>query len=255
MKIGVCVGTDMEKIRIAKEIGYDYVESNCGDLVKASDEKIEEMKNAGIPVLTANCFIGLRIVGPERDDEKISEYLAKLFERASYLGLEYLVFGSSGARKKPDDMSLEEVKAQTVDFLKKHVVPNCEKYNIKIAIEPLRKQECNWLNTIENGVEIAEMTGSPYINVLCDVKHMYEGNDSFENITRFADKLIHAHTSNPIGNEEHNRTYPASGDEFNQDDFVIPVKEAGIASCSIEAGVTDFEADAGKAYEVLKKYR
>ncbi len=255
MKIGVCVGTDIEKMKIAKEIGYDYVESNSGDIVKATDEKIEEMKNIGIPVLTSNCFIGLRIVGPERDDEKISEYLSKLFERSSYLGLEYLVFGSSGARKKPDDMSLEEVKAQTVDFLKKHVVPNCEKYNIKIAIEPLRKAECNWLNTIENGVEIAEMVGSPYINVLCDVKHMHDGNDSLENITRYADKLIHAHTSNPLGDGEHKRIYPAVGDGYNQDDFILPCIKAGIPSCSIEADVIDFEQDAKNAFEVLKKYR
>lgn len=256
MKIGVCTNVDTERMKLAKEIGYDFVETNSENLVKASDEAIEEMKNSGIPILSSNCFIGLRLFGEERaSDEEIDNYLAKLFARASYLGIECLVFGSSRARKKPDDMSLEEVKAQTVDFLKRFVVPNCEKYNIKIAIEPLRKEECNWLNLVENGAEIAEAVGSPYINVLCDVKHMYSGNDSFENITKYADKLIHAHTSNPLGDETHKRIYPALNDEFNQDAFILPVKKAGIETIAIEADVIDFEQDARKAYEVLKNYR
>ncbi len=255
MKIGVCVGTDVDRMKIIKDIGYDYIESNCQDIAKCTDEKLEEIKAVGLPVVTANCFIGLKVVGEERDDEKIKEYLARLFKNASYLGMKYLVFGSSGARKKPDNMTLEECKAQTVDFLKRLVLPNCEKYGIRIAIEPLRPAECNWLNTVENGYEIAQAVGSPYINVLADVKHMYEQNEPFSTITAHADKLIHAHTSNPVGNEKNNRIYPAEGDSFNQDDFMLPLIEAGVETCSIEAGYDDFAAEAKAAFEVLKKYR
>lgn len=256
MKIGVCTNVDVARMRLAKEIGYDFVETNSENLVKATDEEVEAMKNAGIPILSSNCFIGLKLFGSERaSEEEFKNYLAKLFARASYLGIECLVFGSSRARRRPDDMSLEEVKAQMADFIKKYVVPNCEKYNIKIAIEPLRKEECNWLNLVENGVEIAELVGSPYINVLCDVKHMADGSDSFENITKYADRLIHAHTSNPLGDETHKRIYPAIGDSFNQDAFILPVKRAGITTVAIEADVIDFEQDARRAYEVLKSYR
>lgn len=255
MKIGVCVGDDVNKIKIAKEIGFDYVESHCQDIAKASPEKLEEMKNAGMPIVTANCFIGQRIVGPERDEEKIVEYLERLFKNASYLELEYMVFGSSGARKKPDDMSLEEVKAQTVDFLKRLVLPNCEKYGIKIAIEPLRPQECNWLNTIGNGVEIAEAVGSPYIRVLADVKHMFDQNEPYEDIEKYGKWLLHSHTSNPLGDGGNKRIYPAPGDEYDQDLFILPLIAQGVETCSVEANVTDFETDCRNAYEVLKKYQ
>lgn len=255
MKIGICVGTDVAKMKLLKEIGFDYAESHCQDIAKCTPEMLDEIKAVGLPVIAANCFIGLKFIGSERDDEKLAEYLDRLFANASYLGLEYLVLGSSGARKKPDDMPLEECKAQMVDFLKKLVIPRCEKYGIRIAIEPLRPRECNWLNTVANGVEIAKASGSDYIRVLADVKHMDAQNESMDEILKYKGWLIHAHTSNPKGNEDHNRIYPAEGDGFDQDTFVLPLIAAGVETCSVEAGCNDFENDAKAAYEVLKKYR
>lgn len=254
MKIGACVGTNVDSMRIIKAIGYDYAECHCQDLVKKPMEYIEEMKATGLPVLAANCFIGLRVVGEERDDEKIREYLAVLFERAAYLGIECLVFGSSGARRIPEGMSLEEGRAQIVDFLKRLVVPYAEKYDIKVAIEPLRPAECNAVNTVADGIEIAKKVDSPYVKVLADVKHMYEQNEDFKLLYDYKGWIIHAHTSNPDPDPSLNkkRIYPKASDKFNQLDFIEPLKEIGVEHCSIEADVIDFPADAAAAFEALK---
>ena len=85
MKIGVCCGTDVEKIRYIKSLGYDYAESHCQEIVKADDQKIEALKATGLPILAANCFISLRVVGEEKDEAAIKEYLEKLFSKASRL--------------------------------------------------------------------------------------------------------------------------------------------------------------------------
>ena len=257
MKIGVCVGDNIENMLIAKKIGYDYVETNAGDLVKADEELFVKMKNVGIPILTSNCFIGMRVVGPERDFDAMEKYVDKLFSRASELGLKIMVFGSSGARKRRDEEGLtaDECREQVADFLKKFVAPRAEKYNIRVAIEPLRPAECNIINTISDGVEIAKKVGSPNIKVLCDLRHMYVQDEPMSEIEKYADWLIHCHTSNPEGDEKHDRTFPKAKDNFNQDDFLIPCINAGMEMCSIEAGVTDFETDAREAFEVLKKYR
>ena len=154
MKIGACVGANAESMRIIKKIGFDYAEGHSQDIVKKPMEYIEEMKATGIPMLAANCFIGLRVVGEERDDEKIKEYLEELFKRGAYLGIKYFVFGSSGARRIPDGMTLEEGRAQIVDFLKRLVVPVAEKYNIRVAIEPLRPAECNAINTVATALRL-----------------------------------------------------------------------------------------------------
>ncbi len=257
MKIGVCVGTDTEKMKYIKALGYDYAESHCQEIVRKDKEHLDAMKATGLPVIAANCFIGLRVVGEERNDEQISEYLETLFSKASYLGLKYLVFGSSGARRIPEGMSLEEGRKQIVDFLKTLVVPCAEKYDLTVAIEPLRPQECNAINTIDDGVEIAKKVNSPYVKVLADVAHMFYQNEDFSKILTYKDWIVHAHTSNPYPAPELEckRIYPKAVDSFKQADFIELLKEIGVEYCSIEANVLDFEEDAKEAYDVLSALR
>lgn len=257
MKFGVCVGTSVEKMRYIKDLGFDYAESHCQEIVNATEEKLEEIKTTGLPVVAANCFIGMRVVGEEKDEEAIKEYLAKLFERAAYLGLKYLVFGSSGARRIPDGMSLEEGREEIVYFLKNLVAPLAEKYDIPVAIEPLRPQECNAINTVADGVAIAKKVDSDYIKVLADVAHMYVQNEDFEVLKEYKGWVVHAHTSNPNPPSEldKKRIYPKKGDCFSQADFVESLKVVGVEHCSIEADVIDFNEDAAKAYDVLKDLR
>lgn len=257
MKFGVCAGTDVEKMKYIKALGYDYAESHCQEIVRADKEKLDAMKATGLPVVAANCFIGMRIVGEEKNEAEIKEYIETLFEKASYLGLEYLVFGSSAARRIPEDMSLEDGRAEIVDFLKNHVVPVAEKYNLPVAIEPLRPEECNAINTIADGVEIAKRVDSPFVKVLADVAHMYVQNEDVNSLSDYKGWIVHAHTSNPdpdpsLGKK---RTYPKIGDEFSQASFVNALKAVGVEHCSIEADVIDFESDVRNAYEVLKELR
>ncbi len=257
MKIGVCVGTSAEKMKYIKEIGYDYAESHCQEIAKASYEKLDEMKAVGLPVIAANCFIGMPVVGSEKDEEAIREYLDRLFEKASYLGLECLVFGSSAARRIPEGMSLEEGREEIVYFLRELVAPLAEKYDIPVAIEPLRPEECNAINTVADGIEIAKKVGSPYIKVLADLAHMFVQNEEMSYLLGCKGMVIHAHTSNPdpdpsLGKK---RIYPDKSDAFNQAEFFEPLKTIGVEHCSIEAEVIDFNEDAAKAYEILKYLR
>lgn len=257
MKFGVCVGTDIDKMKYIKVLGYDYAEGHCQQIAKKGKAYLDEMKATGLPMVAANCFIGLRIVGEEKDYAKIDEYLATLFENASYLGLKYLIFGSSGARRIPEGMSLEDGRAEIIEFLKNHVLPLAEKYNIVVAIEPLRPEECNAINTVADGVEIAKAVNSPYIKVLADVAHMYVQNESMESLLEYKGWVVHAHTSNPDpdGSLDCKRIYPKDSDEFSQASFIEPLKAIGVEHCSIEANVLEFESDAQDAYNILKELR
>ena len=257
MKFGVCVGTDIEKMKLIKAIGYDYAESHCQEIAKRDKEHLDAMKATGIPVVAANCFIGMKVVGEEKNEAEIKAYLETLFEKASYLGLKHLVFGSSAARRIPDGMSLEEGRTEIVDFLKNFVVPVAEKYNLPVAIEPLRPEECNAINTVADGVEIAKRVDSPFVKVLADVAHMFVQNETMESLLEYKGWIIHTHTSNPdpdpsLGKK---RTYPKIGDTFSQKSFVDALESIGVEYCSIEADVIDFETDARNAYEVLKELK
>ena len=256
MKIGVCIGNKPELIEKVKNAGFDYAELNCGQIAAATKEELDALKAVGLPLLCANCFIGLRVVGDERDDEAIKEYIERLMSKCAYLGVECTVFGSSGARRIPQGGSYEKNVEEVVSFLRDIVAPVAEKYNITVAIEPLRKAECNFINTVEEGVKIAKLVNRPSIKVLGDCLHMYAENEPFEKMVEYSSFMYHAHASNPCPvNSEHARVFPAPGDKFNQDLFMLPVIKSSITHCSVEASCKDFHEDLKKAYEIMKKYR
>lgn len=257
MKFGICVGTDIEKMKYMKALGYDYAEGHCQEIARKDKTYLDAMKETGLPMVAANCFIGMRIVGEEKNYAEIDAYLAKLFENASYLGLRYLVFGSSAARRIPEGMSLEEGRAEIIDFLKNHVVPLAEKHNIIIAVEPLRPEECNAINTVADGVEVAKAVDSPFVKVLADVAHMFVQNEIMESLLEYKGWVVHAHTSNPDPDPSlgRKRIYPVSTDKFSQASFINALKEIGVEYCSIEAEIQDFESDAKNAYEVLRELK
>lgn len=257
MKIGVCTGTNLEHIRIAKDIGFDYVESHCQSLVKASLQELDAMTAVGIPILTANCFIGQSIVCKDRDDKAIEAYLEALFSRAEAVGIGCLVFGSGWARRIPEEMPRETGMAMIESFLKELVVPAAEKYDVMVAIEALRHEECNCLNSVAEAAAVAKKIKSPYIHVLGDVFHMIEVGEPIDSLPQYRDLLLHVHTSNPTPNPEtgNKRTFPKRSDSFSQASFLLPAIEAGVQTCSIEAGTNDFAADAVEAFEVLREFR
>ncbi len=259
MRIGVCVGTRYDDMLKAKALGYDYVESHCQEIAAMSDEELEKYKNSGVKILAACCFIGLKVIGKGKDEKAIDAYLSEMFRKTHYLGLEYLVFGSGASRKMyPEDgLTVDEAREQIAQFLSKSVVPLCEKYNMTVVIEPLRKEECNVISTVPEAIEVAKKVDSEYIKVLADVRHMVAGNDPLEDLAKYGEYLRHGHTSNPYPPAEtgKNRIFPKKGDGFNQDDFFLPMIAAGVEHISIEADLINFDDDAAGAIEVLKKYQ
>ena len=71
MKFGICVGTDIEKMKYIKSVGYDYAEGHCQEIARKDKAYLDEMIATGLPVVAANCFIGLRIVGEEKNEAEI----------------------------------------------------------------------------------------------------------------------------------------------------------------------------------------
>ena len=253
MKFGACVGTDEEKIRVSKEIGFDYVETNLTEISAMSEEEFEAflqvLKKTEIPCEASNCFIPgeHKLVGEAVDYKSISAYVAKALARASRIGIHSAVFGSGGARRVPEGVSKEDAHKQIVYFLKEIVSPEAAKYGINIAIEPLNKKECNCLNSVLEGVAIAKATGCDNIKTLADLYHVFLENDPLDKIAALKGEIIHAHIANPVG-----RCYPAPGDGFDYAPFINALKAAGCDRCSVEAGTKDFTNEAPKVLAVLK---
>lgn len=253
MKFGTCIGTDEEKIKISKEAGFDYIETNLTNITAMSDREFEgflkTLEQNDIPCEASNCFIpsDYKLVGESVDYISISAYVAKALARAERLGIKTAVFGSGGARRVPDGVTREEAHKKIIYFLKEIVAPEAFKYGIRIAIEPLNSQVCNCLNSVLEGAAVARATGCDNVETLADLYHIYIDNDPLDKIARLKDEVIHAHIANPVA-----RCYPAPGDGFDYAPFFNALKAVGCERCSVEADSKDFVNDATKALAVLR---
>ena len=212
--LGIC---GSKWVDAAQTAGLNYLEANVSSFLmpEKSDEEFAANKalalSSPLPFYSANGFFPreIKIVGPEADPDRAVRYAETACRRASEIGMKILVLGSGGSRKIPDGFSRDEAERQFVDFLKR-IAPAAEKFGVLVAIEPLQASECNFINTVKEGADLARRTGSPNICVIADIFHMTRMQESPASIIEAADKLVHCHIA-----ENEARTAPGvKGDNF-----------------------------------------
>lgn len=260
MRYGVCTGIEHPKrVEIVKKAGFDYIEGGFCTLSRGSDEVFEAFGTAleanGIKCEAANGFFprDLCLLGESFNEEKIIEYIENGFKRGSLIGLRKVSFGSGRARSIPDNMSYNEAFKGLGEILRNVISPLAEKYGIIIVTEPLRKDECNIINTVKEGVMLSVLAGKDNISTLADIYHMLGEGDTNEDIKQLKGLIKHSHISYPYKKGELKRAFPESEDEFDYRSFIEALEEAGCDTCSVEAQTIDFEADALKAGRMLKR--
>jgi len=89
----------------------------------------------------------------------------------------------------------------------KAAVPELERQEVRIALEPLGHEEGNFLNTAADGRKLQAMIDSPHVQLHLDVKAMSDESTPIPKIIRDnADAMIHFHANDP------NRQGPGMGD-------------------------------------------
>lgn len=259
MKYGVCVGIDkLDRVRVAAECGFDYVETSFGAMTNADDATYEAFKQTirecNIPCESANGFLPreIRVTGDSVDSEVVRAFVEKGMQRAKELGIQVVVFGSGGARNLDESTSYTKGIQQLIVFLRDIAGPIAAKYGVRIAIEPLRPQESNIINRVKEGVMLAAAANCPNVGGLGDLYHMAVIGDNGDEIRAVKGSLYHTHIANPGLNSEKRRWYPADASEYDYKDFLDAVEYAGCPRCSIEASCDDFAVEAPKALAVLR---
>ncbi len=258
MKIGVCRGLDdFAAMKVAVEAGIDYLETGFGCLAQFSDEKIDEAKDVleslSLDCIASNGFIpgDMKLVGDEIDYVALSEYIDRGFTRAEKLGVKTVVLGSGKARSFDEGFPLEKAKEQLAFFLSEYAAPRAEKAGAIIVIEPLRFGESSMIYTVNDGIEIARMSGKNNVKGLADLYHVYGNDDSIENIAECKGQVYHAHIAQPI-----TRMYPSVLDDEEikiiYKNFLDSLKSCGCETCSIEAHTDDFGKDIFDGIKLLK---
>jgi D-psicose/D-tagatose/L-ribulose 3-epimerase len=252
VEIGVC--TSLKNVAAAKAAGFDYVELGTTEIAALSAADFEralvEVKAVGLPVPVTNLFLPatIKVTGPTIDVNAQMAYVAKAFDRLQRLGVATVVFGSGGARRIPDGFPKEDAFLQLVEFGRR-IAPEAARRGITIAIEPLRRQESNIINSAAEGLALVDAIGHPNFQLMIDFFHLSTEQEDPAVVSRAGARLRHLHMANPQG-----RVYPRSWAEFNYAPFFDVLRTTGYARrMSIEGTAADFAADAPPAIALLRR--
>jgi len=273
MRFGNCIGiTDYEKIKILKDLGFDYAEAPIAPAYDAPQADIDkfasQLEKYDIKCEAVNFIFkgGIKIAGEEADEKTIRGYLSELFSKTKNLGYEIVVLGSGGARKISDPFPRERAMEQIVFLCRDILCEFAEKYNFTVAVEELNYSETNIINLVSEAKEIADAVNHPRCKVLLDFYHIALNKDDVPSIACLCENIAHTHIANP-----HKRYYPFWTDDINAaggyGEFFGSLKKAGYnGRMSIEgnggvlagsplAGLfkqQDFENDCRYSLEFLK---
>lgn len=251
--IGACRG--IGDAAILQEAGASYIEIAISRFLmpESPDQDFEEnlalAKASPIPVLSGNGFYpgDIRLTGPEAETERAVAYARKAFERGAQIGMKYFVLGSGKARAIPEGFDPAEARAQFVDLCRQ-IAPYAEAAGITIVIEPLRRQETNFINSVHEGYGIVKEVGHPALCVLADFYHMTQESEGPESIIEAGAALRHCHIAEDI-----NREAPGtSGQDFTP--YFKALEEIGYrGNISIECRWNDFGSQVAPAIAEIKR--
>jgi sugar phosphate isomerase/epimerase len=252
-RIGVC--TSVANAPLLKQAGCSFVEIGINSfLIPDKDDadfaaNLKSASESVLPVLAGNVFFpgNIKLVGPDLDKEAILRNSEVAMKRAKQMGVRIFVLGSGRARQIPDDFDREKAIAQFVDLCQ-HIALLGEKYDVVVVVEPLRKQETNFIHTVRQGTEIARIVNHPNLRVLADFYHMACEDEDAQAIVEAGDLLYHCHIA-----EKAERTAPGvKGDDFTP--YFKALKEINYKGhISLECNWKNFAEEIIPAVEEMRR--
>ena len=252
VKIGVCgSAADFGK---AEQFGFDYFEPAAAAIAGLSAQEFADFEkrvsHSRIRCEAFNSFIrSLQVVGPSVDREAVTAYVRSTLDRCRALGGEIVVWGSAGSRNVPEGFSREEAWKQIRSFLAAAGEIARER-KIVLAIEPLRKQESNILNTCAESLRMVKEVDHPNVKTIVDYYHLREEKEDPSILEQGRGDIVHLHFANPNG-----RLWPKKADEDAEyGRFFEYVKKTRYAARISIEGRGSYETDAAASQEFFKNF-
>ncbi len=256
-------GTDAGAARLARtgigyvdaiaRAGFDYIELPLAQVMDLADAEfdtlLKQLAASGLPCLAFNnCFpVHFRLTGPAIDEAVVDDYFTRAMTRVERAGASRVVFGSGPAKMVPAGFPMDEAFDQIAALLRR-LAPAARAHGVTIAIEPLRHQECNIINTYAEGCRLARAVDDANVKVLVDYYHLGTEREPASDIIENAHLLCHAHTARLEA-----RGFPTVLDDELNRDFYSALKAIGYdGGISLEAYTDDFEREAPASLAFLR---
>jgi len=174
-------------------------------------------------------------------------YAVAAMRRAESLGAKVVVFGSGPSKQVPPGFAIDAARAQLIELLQA-LSPVARELGLTIAIEPLRRQECNIVNSAAEGLALVRSVASEEVKLLVDFYHLDAEKENPTIVREAGAEIRHIHIARPEG-----RAFPAPADAPLFADFFAAL--AAIAydgRVSIEAYSGHLSRDAAVGLSFLR---
>lgn len=202
MEYGFCTGfatTPLWQIerKMIEEIereGYDYVELPLMSVACLGDGEFNTLSSYFSSFVSCNLFpSNIPLLSKDRNVEAISNYLDLAFSRAQKLGIKEVIFGSGKARSFDSSFTKEEALKELEKLIKEVIIPIAVKNGIVVLLEPLKRDECNIINTVEEAYSLVRLVNHPSFSLMADLYHMENNGEDLSILPLLANSLEHVH--------------------------------------------------------------
>jgi len=251
VRLGVCTSD----VAGAVKYGFDYIEPAAADIAGMSEDKFrqyaDQVLSSPIRCEAFNSFIRrpeLVVLGNDVPATALKDYMEACLARCRKLGASIVVWGSAGSRKVPDGFSRERARQQIAEFLRM-AGDIARRSEIVIAIEPLRTQESNILNTGAETLEMVRMVKHSNVRMIIDYFHLREENEDPQIIENAQHEIAHLHFANPQG-----RIWPHDlREDAHYESFFRYLKKVGYTGRISIEGRGSFDADAARSLAFFRE--
>lgn len=162
----------------------------------------QQAADAGLEVIGLHWLLaktdGFYLTSPEVSVRRETiEYFKGLAELCSDVGGHVMVLGSPQQRNLLPGVAYDAAEQYAAEVLC-GAMQTCADCGVTIALEPLGPAECDFLNSAESAIRLAELVASPHCKLHLDVKAMAsEPQPIDQTIRQSADWMVHFHANDP----------------------------------------------------------
>ncbi len=247
---------DIENDSLLRSFGYRYIIESTNKILSprnVSDQQFKDqlqiIKKLRVPLFACNLFIpgDLKVVGPNVNKEAVLAYVEIVLQRAQQANLKMIIWGSGGSRGVPEGFDRAKAKEQFISIAKK-IAALAEKHNIILAIENLNRTECNFINSVNEALDIVKAVDHKNLRLCIDLYHMAKEGESPDVIAATKKYVVYCEVA-----EKENRTPPGvHGDDFTP--YFAALKKINYTGkIVIECRWDNIVGQGGIAYQSLRK--
>ena len=249
------IATDFTNLPEAHALGYDYVEVSLSELAELSDKYFEEFaaycEGSGIRVSAVNHMLpdDLPVVGEGVRAPELHDYLKLAFGRAQRLNVRVATMDAAISRGVPANCDYPMAWRQLGNFLRL-CQGHARDCGLTIAVEPIRKTECNLLNLVSEATLLAGLLQLGNVGVAANSGHMAMAAEPVSVLRQAGASLCHVHVENTLS-----RCMPRESDGEDYRKLMLTLRSIGYAGgVSVTGRATgDFASSARAALLCLRQ--